>query len=51
MRRERAMPAGVPMGRLFTPGEIAHAIVWLCSDEASYMVGHALVVDGGATVQ
>ena len=50
-RVERAMTAGVPMGRLGTPGEIAHAIAWLCSDEASYMVGHALVVDGGATVQ
>ena len=45
------MTAGVPMGRLGTPAEIAHAIAWLCSDEASYMVGHALVVDGGATVQ
>lgn len=50
-RVERAMTAGVPMGRLGTPDEIAHAITWLCSDEASYMVGHALVVDGGATVQ
>ena len=50
-RVERAMTAGVPMGRLGTPGEIAAAIAWLCSDEASYMVGHALVVDGGATVQ
>ena len=50
-RIERAMTAGVPMGRLGTPSEIAEAIVWLCSDAASYMVGHALVCDGGATVQ
>ncbi|MEO6468757.1 MAG: SDR family oxidoreductase, partial [Acidimicrobiia bacterium] len=50
-RMERAMTAGVPMGRLGTPSEIAEAIVWLCSDAASYMVGHALVCDGGATVQ
>ena len=50
-RTERAMTAGVPMGRLGTPSEIAEAIVWLCSDAASYMVGHALVCDGGATVQ
>ncbi len=50
-RVERAMTAGVPIGRLGTPDEIAAAIVWLCSDAASYMVGHALVVDGGATVQ
>lgn len=50
-RVEHAMTAGVPMGRLGTPDEIAHSILWLCSDEASYLVGHALVVDGGATVQ
>ncbi len=50
-RMERAMTAGVPMGRLGRPAEIAEAIVWLCSDAASYMVGHALVCDGGATVQ
>lgn len=47
---ERMMTAGVPLRRLGTPEEIAAAIVWLCSDEASYMVGHALAVDGGATV-
>ena len=50
-RVERAMAAGVPMGRLGTPEEIAHAIVLLCTDDACYMVGHALVVDGGATIQ
>ncbi len=50
-RVERAMTAGVPMGRLGTPEEIADSIAWLCSDAASYLVGHALVVDGGATVQ
>ena len=48
---ERAMAAGAPIGRLATPEEIAHAIVWLCTDAASYMVGHALAVDGGATIQ
>ena len=50
-KMERAMTAGVPLGRLATPEEITHAIVWLCTDDASYMVGHALAVDGGATVQ
>jgi NAD(P)-dependent dehydrogenase (short-subunit alcohol dehydrogenase family) len=29
------------------PGEIAAAEVWLCSEAASFMVGHAMVVDGG----
>src|SRR4029079_16370286 len=48
---ERAMAAGAPIGRLATPEVIAHAIVWLCTDDASYMVGHALAVDGGATIQ
>jgi NAD(P)-dependent dehydrogenase (short-subunit alcohol dehydrogenase family) len=50
-KMERAMAAGAPIGRLATPEEIAHAIVWLCTDDASYMVGHALAVDGGATIQ
>jgi NAD(P)-dependent dehydrogenase (short-subunit alcohol dehydrogenase family) len=48
---ERMMAASAPIGRLATPEEVAHAIVWLCTDDASYMVGHALAVDGGATIQ
>jgi NAD(P)-dependent dehydrogenase (short-subunit alcohol dehydrogenase family) len=36
-----------PVGRLGTPHEIAEAIVWLCSDAASYVTGHAMAVDGG----
>ncbi|MGH3520830.1 MAG: SDR family NAD(P)-dependent oxidoreductase, partial [Haloechinothrix sp.] len=39
-----------PVGRAATPEEIAEAAVWLCSDAASYVVGHVLVVDGGITV-
>ncbi|GAB5494122.1 MAG: SDR family oxidoreductase [Phototrophicaceae bacterium] len=39
-----------PIGRSANPAEIANAIVWLCSDEASFMVGHNLAVDGGMTI-
>lgn len=36
-----------PVRRFGTPGEIADAVVWLCSDRASFVTGHALIVDGG----
>lgn len=40
----------VPIARLGRPEEIASAVLWLCSPGASYVIGHALVVDGGYTV-
>ena len=45
---EAAMANSAPIGRLARPEEIAEAMVWLLSDAASCMVGHALAVDGGA---
>jgi len=42
--------AVTPVGRLGTPEEIAEAVVWLCSDAASFITGHALTVDGGYVV-
>jgi len=38
-----------PMGRMGTAAEIAEAVVWLCSPAASFVTGHAMVVDGGNT--
>ncbi|MFZ0592423.1 MAG: glucose 1-dehydrogenase [Bryobacteraceae bacterium] len=40
----------VPIARAGKPQEIASAVLWLCSPGASYVVGHALTVDGGMTV-
>ena len=39
-----------PVGRMGKPDEIAAAVVWLCSDAAAFIVGHAMVIDGGQTV-
>ncbi|MGA2003718.1 MAG: SDR family oxidoreductase [Terriglobales bacterium] len=36
-----------PVGRLGRPSEIAEAVVWMCSDRASFMTGQSLVLDGG----
>jgi NAD(P)-dependent dehydrogenase (short-subunit alcohol dehydrogenase family) len=40
----------VPLGRDSDPAEIAEAVIWLCSDKASYITGVAMPVDGGFTV-
>ena len=48
---EKAMTDVTPMKRFAEPEEIANAVLWLCSDEASFVNGHALAVDGGAIAQ
>lgn len=40
----------IPAGRLGKPEEIADAVLWLCSPQASFVHGHALLVDGGFTI-
>jgi NAD(P)-dependent dehydrogenase (short-subunit alcohol dehydrogenase family) len=42
--------AAQPIGRMADAAEIAAAVLWLCSDEASFILGHTLPVDGGMTV-
>jgi NAD(P)-dependent dehydrogenase (short-subunit alcohol dehydrogenase family) len=46
--RERVV-AQEPIGRMGSPDEIASAVLWMCSDAAGFLVGHALVIDGGQT--
>jgi len=46
---KKTMEAMTPMKRLGQPEEIASAIVWLCSDQASFVTGDSLVIYGGAT--
>ncbi|MCB2132241.1 MAG: SDR family oxidoreductase, partial [Rhodobacteraceae bacterium] len=40
-----------PLGRPGTPEEVAHAALFLAAEEASYMTGQLIVVDGGNTIQ
>lgn len=40
-----------PVGRMGKPEEIAAAVVCLCSDAAAFVIGHAMIIDGGQTVQ
>ena len=45
-----AVIAQEPIGRMGHPDEIAAAVAYLCSDDAAFTVGHALVLDGGQTI-
>jgi NAD(P)-dependent dehydrogenase (short-subunit alcohol dehydrogenase family) len=45
------MSSATPLRRLATPDEIAAAVIWLCSDAASFVLGVAMPVDGGAVAQ
>ena len=41
------MGSEMPVGRIGNPNEVAEAVVWLCSDAASFVTGHTMAVDGG----
>jgi NAD(P)-dependent dehydrogenase (short-subunit alcohol dehydrogenase family) len=47
--RDRVI-AQEPIGRMGRPDEIAATVVWLCSDAASFVTGHAMIADGGQTL-
>jgi NAD(P)-dependent dehydrogenase (short-subunit alcohol dehydrogenase family) len=47
--RAERLKAQAPAGRVGTRAEVAAAVLWLASPEASYVTGHELMVDGGAT--
>ena len=48
---EQQFLAQTPVGRMGRPEEIAEAVVWLCSEAASYVTGHTMTVDGGFLAQ
>ena len=48
---EKAYNAMIPLGRMGKPEEMADTMVYLCSDAAAYVTGHALVADGGWVAQ
>ncbi|NER08871.1 MAG: SDR family oxidoreductase [Okeania sp. SIO3C4] len=43
--------AAHPIGRIGKPEEVADAVLWLCSEKASFITGHNLMIDGGYTAQ
>ncbi len=47
---EEQFVAGKPIGRIGQPEEVADAVLWLCSEASSFVVGHALPIDGGWVV-
>lgn len=49
-RRKKQFEAGIPLGRLCAPSDVANAALYLASDEAAFITGIALDVDGGRCI-
>jgi len=49
--QQKIMEEEIPMGRMGTPQELAKAVLWLCSEDAAFITGHALSVDGGVAAR
>ncbi len=47
----QSLANGHPVGRVGEPEEVAEAVLWLCSDAASFVTGHLLILDGGLVAQ
>ncbi len=47
---EAELVRDIPAGRLGKPEEIANAVLWLCGPQASFVDGHALLVDGAFSI-
>ena len=50
VKQRQELMAGIPLGRLGTPEDVADAVIFLASDSAAYITGQVLVVDGGMTM-
>ena len=48
--RQENLVKKVSLGRVGDPDDVARAAIWLCSDDAAFITGHALSVDGGLAV-
>jgi len=49
--QQKMMAEEIPMGRIGTPEELAKSVLWLCSEDANFITGHALSVDGGVAAR
>ena len=43
--------SAIPQGRIGDPNDIANSVIWLCSEHASYITGHVMVIDGGESAK